>query len=375
MRRAALCASLLLPAAFPAAFPILPLAAAQAPDVACARPVEAPAPVKVPPGMHRIARGEGVRVAVVDTGVAAHPHLPVEPVADLVSPASPDPHLDCDGHGTVVAGVVNGVAPGALILSVRQSSAHHRQVDGGPAGTLASLASAIHRALDAGAHVINTSVVSCVDPAVLLDARPLHEALHRAEAEGVVVVAAAGNRGSSCRPGMVVYPAHEETVIPVAAVHPDDPHSVADYVMPGAGQVAAPGRVEVGLSPTGHGWASGMVDARGQETGFEGTSFAAPVVSGVAALLRERHPQDSAAQIRDRIRQAAQPGHWVVDPYGALTHLPGDYAVAERTIVAAQKESAEDRAPARAAVILAGLGAALLLGVLSGSVRRPGRKA
>ena len=91
--------------------------------------------------------------------------------------------------------------------------------------------------------------------------------------------------------------------------------------------------------------------------------------------MRERHPQDSAAQIRDRIRQAAQPGHWVVDPYGALTHLPGDYAVAERTIVAAQKESAEDRAPARAAVILAGLGAALLLGVLSGSVRRPGRKA
>ncbi|QGU03778.1 S8 family serine peptidase [Corynebacterium comes] len=349
-------------------------AAAQAPDVACTQPVEALGPVGSSTDMHRIAAGEGVRVAVIDTGVADHPHLVVEPVADLVSPSSPDPHLDCDGHGTVVAGVINGVAPGAVILSIRQSSAHHRQVDGGPAGTLASLADAIHRALDAGAHVINASVVSCLDPAVPLDARPIHDALHRAETEGVVVVAAAGNSGSTCRPGMVVYPAHEDTVLSVAAVHPGDPHSVADYVMPGAHHVSAPGLVDVGLSPTGRGWASGVVTTHGQETGFEGTSFAAPVVSGAAALLRQRHPHDSAAQIRDRILQAAEPGPGVVDPHATLTHLSGEYRVAGRGVAVEKDEAVTPRAPGRSAAILSGLGVALLLGVLIGPVRGAARR-
>nr|WP_304503499.1 S8 family serine peptidase [Corynebacterium lemuris] len=358
MRRVVLGLGLLL--ALPAAVP----AAAQVPDVPCTRPVEAPAPAQPDPDLHRLARGEGVRVAVIDTGVAAHPRLRVEPVADLVSPGAPDPHLDCDGHGTVVAGVVTDIAPGAVILSIRQSSAHHQQVDGGAAGTLAGLAAAVHEALDAGAQVINVSVVSCLDAGVLLDARPLHDALHRAESEGAVVVAAAGNAGSVCQPGMVVHPAQEETVLAVAAVHPQDPHAVADYVMPGVGQVAAPGRVAVGPSPTGVGWASGVVDARGQESGFEGTSFAAPVVSGVAALLRERYPHESAAQIRGRIRQAAQPGHGVVDPQATLTHLAGDYAVAGREVGIGQQERPVPEAPGRAAAIVGGLGVVVLAGVL-----------
>lgn len=371
MRRVALGLALLVCAAS-----VPTPAAAQAPDVACTHPVPvsgpAPDPADASAGLHRIARGEGVRVAVIDTGVADHPHLAVEAVADLVSPGTPDPHLDCDGHGTVVAGVVNQVAPGATILSIRQSSAHYRQVDGGAAGTLESLATAIHRALDAGAQVINTSVVSCLDPGVRVDARPLHDALHRAEAEGAVIVAAAGNAGTVCQPGMVVFPAHEETVLSVAAVHPGDPYSVADYVMPGAEHLSAPGLVTVGLSPAGHGWASGVVNAQGQETGFEGTSFAAPVVSGVAALLRQRHPQDSGAQLRDRIRQAAQPGHGFVDPHATLTHLAGEYLAVGRDFVVEKQQPPISRAPERAAQILGGIGAALLLGVLSGALRGPG---
>lgn len=372
MRRVVLGLGLLL--AQPAMLPVP--TAAQVPDVPCTRPVEAPAPAQPDTGLHRLARGEGVRVAVIDTGVADHPRLRVEPVADLVSPATPDPHLDCDGHGTIVAGVVNGIAPGAVILSIRQSSAHHRQVDGGAAGTLAGLAAGVHEALDAGAQVINISVVSCLDAGVLLDARPLHDALDRAESEGAVVVAAAGNAGSVCQPGMVVHPAQEETVLAVAAVHPQDPHTVADYVMPGVGQVAAPGRVTAGLSPAGRGWASGVVDARGQESGFEGTSFAAPVVSGVAALLRERYPHESAAQLRGRIRQAAQPGHGVVDPQAVLTHLAGDYAVAGRQVVVEKQESPAPQSPGRAAAIVGGLGVVLLAGVLLRGLRgfsAPGR--
>lgn len=77
---------------------------------------------------HQFATGAGVRVAVIDTGVFDHEQLHVEPVADLVSPAENNPLLDCDGHGTIVAGIIgadqSGVAPNSQILSIRQSSAH-----------------------------------------------------------------------------------------------------------------------------------------------------------------------------------------------------------------------------------------------------------
>lgn len=358
MRSAALALLIAVLAPFPA----------HAQDVACVQPLEAPPPAPVEHPHLRLARGEGVRVAVIDTGVAPHPELGhVEPLADLVSPWAPDPLLDCDGHGTAVAGVIRDIAPGAQILSIRQSSAHYRD---SPGGTLATLTQGIHVALDAGARVINISVVSCLDPTLLLDAGPLHDALHRAETEGAVLVAAAGNAGGACQPGMTVYPAIEESVLAVAAVHPGDPHALADYVL-GDGDVAAPGRLPVGLSPHGHGWAAGTRDAHGRETGFEGTSFAAPVVSGVAALLRERHPHDSAADIRERIRQAAEPGHGVIAPHVAASHLAGDYRVAGRQ-VGVDKQKVEKSATGRVAWQVLGVaaGAALLIGPVRAGWRR-----
>lgn len=357
-----------------------PPATGQEPDTPCAvaLPASGPAPQFTLGDTHRIARGDGVRVAVIDTGVAPHPHLgPVDPVADLVAPATPDPLLDCDGHGTVVAGVIRDVAPGVSILSVRQSSAHYRMADADSAGTLASLADAIHAALDAGAQVINISVVSCVpaDQAALLDAAVLDHALTRAEEQGTVVVSASGNDGGACHPGAVVYPAHSPTVLPVAARHVDDPHALAEYSLAGDNVLSAPGRVSAGVSPSGEGWAVGMVTGRGQEVAFEGTSFAAPVVTGVAALLRQRHPGDSAAQVRERIRQSAEPSHGAVDPHAALTHLPGGYAAEPRQVTAAAPTPQDPAAGRRAMTVLATLAALVLGGVLLGRVSAPARSA
>jgi len=318
---------------------------------------------------HQFATGAGVRVAVIDTGVFNHEQLHVEPVADLVSPAENNPLLDCDGHGTIVAGIIgaeqSGVAPNAQILSIRQSSAHYssRQPNNTPdhqhapdaeepelTGTLSSFAQAIHTALDHDAQVINASVVSCIPPehAEHLHTQALDDALARAEHQQVPVVAAAGNAGQGCERGSIVFPGNNETVVTVGALA--TPHEHAEYSMPqlghptGAGDgdggdarddgdaaynsggpndvaLSAPGRVSVGLSPNSQAWASGII-RNGQPSGLHGTSFAAPVVTGTVALLRERYPHASAAEIRELLVTASYPQHGFIDPVRGLTPPP-----------------------------------------------------
>lgn len=370
-----------------------PQAVGREPDIACAVPVpgvlgEAGTGRVSGAGLdrvHRIATGAGVRVAVVDTGIADHPqfHGLVEG-GDLVSPAAPDPLRDCDGHGTVVAGVIaardGGIAPDATLISIRQTSAHYRvDIDGDTtAGTLAGLSEAIHLALDAEADVINISVVSCIraDLAATLDTTELDDALTRAEHHNTVIVAAAGNIGHDCHPGAVVHPAHAPTVLAVSAIHPADPHGLADYAMPAAadGPLAAPGVVSAGVSPAGHGWAAGLAGhAAGEVIAFEGTSFAAPVVAGTVALLRQRYPDETAAQLRERVSGAAEPGHGVVDPHAALTHLAADFTAPARELTVAAGESGAESPWQRFRRVLAAAGALVVAGlVAAGTLRRRG---
>lgn len=331
---------------------------ADAQDFACAEPVPAPADV-VPQrdpafaDAHRFATGAGVRIAVIDTGVAPHPELgTVVPVADFVDSAAPDPLLDCDSHGTVVAGVAAGtrlgVAPDAEILSIRQTSAHYRDRGGADepagAGSLQTLADAIHAALDAGAHVINTSVVSCLPPPVAarVDMRVIDEALARAEAEGAVVVAAAGNASDECEPGSAVIPAHAPTVIAVGArAHT---HAMAEYSVPVPGTaVSAPGLVEVAPASRGDGWAAGTLGSKGAVNPYAGTSFAAPVVAGAAALVLERYPHLRPAEVRALMYAAAEPGGGALDPFAVITQLPPDGAAEREPVVL---EPAQHRASA-----------------------------
>lgn len=87
--------------------------------------------------------------------------------------------------------------------------------------------------------------------------------------------------------------------------------------------LSAPGRVSVGLSPNSQAWAAGII-RNGQPSGLHGTSFAAPVVTGTVALLRERYPHASAAEIRELLVTASYPQHGFIDPVRVLTHpAPG----------------------------------------------------
>ena len=325
---------------------------------------------------HRIATGQDVTVAVIDTGVSLHPRLPgIHPGGDLVGAHQqeglPGELIDCDGHGTIVAGIIAmrpdhgsgwpydgtgdnhiGIAPAANLIAIKQTSAFVRHSGDTGVGTLGTLADSIHRALDQGAHIINISVVSCIPAAQAHPGaiHPLDEALWRAEHQGVVVVAAAGNVGQDCPEGSTVYPAHAETVLAVSARF--DSHTIASYSVAADQQLlSAQGFIPTGLSPRGDGFVSGILTQSGHSP-FEGTSFAAPVVSGTAALIRQRHPHASPAEIRDRILASVDPARGAVGPYRALTMEPAPAPVPAREVHITAPAPPDDSARKNAVAVL-----------------------
>lgn len=277
-------------------------------------------------------RGDGVTVAVIDTGVSPHPRLrEVIDGGDLVDGSGA--FHDCDAHGTFVAGIiaaepgddsVYGVAPGSSILSIRQTA--------GEVGNLSSLATAIGSAVEAGARVINISTVSCSPGG----SRPagsdeVEAAISHAESQGAVVVSAAGNISEECPEGYISWPAVLPEVLAVTAVQNLDGPGFADtsaetWALTGSWvDVAAHGGPVVGLDPR----SEMIVDSvyRGSTPGpVVGTSFAAPVVAGTAALMISREPSLSPVEVRTTIIDTASPvpgaagvGVGVVDPVAALT--------------------------------------------------------
>ncbi|MFP5069742.1 type VII secretion-associated serine protease mycosin [Pseudonocardia nantongensis] len=344
----------------------------------------------VPDGL---ATGAGQLVAVIDTGVAAVPRLAgrLRGGGDYLTGGYG--LEDCDGHGTDVAvllagaadpatGTGAGAAPGAAVVSLRQSSGRYAVTgpDGAerPAGDIRTLAAAIHRGVALGASVINVSEVVCVPTERLADAgAPLADAVRSAEAAGVLVVAAAGNINpvGTCTgdPGLRPLPALYDGVLAVGAVDARDrpaPFSVSGPWV----DVAAPG---VDLpAPTGP---DGAV--------VSGTSYAVPLVAGTAALLRERFPMLTPRQVADRIRATARPpaagrddrvGDGVLDPAVALTAeplllTPGARAAAPASGRAGLPEPVArptDLTPAVAVGIVACLGGAVAA-ALAALRRRP----
>ncbi|WP_422742830.1 type VII secretion-associated serine protease mycosin [Mycobacterium sp. WMMD1722] len=326
-------------------------------------------------GAWRYSRGEGQLVAVIDTGVQPGPRLPdVQPGGDFL--ASTDGLTDCDGHGTLVAGVIagrpgpdgfSGVAPAARILSIRQTSPRYAPARAAEDAALqraaidtASLARAIVRAADSGARVINVSGVTCLPAGQTLDQSELGAALRYATREkDAVVIAAAGNTSGGLTSGTVC-----ASNPPADAGHPADPRNWAGvttvsvpswwqpYVLSvgsltATGQpsaftmagpwvgIAAPGEDITSLSngPDG-GPANGLPDDKGTLFPVSGTSYAAAYVSGVAALVRSRYPQLSADQVVRRLTATAHGGArspssvvgaGSVDPVAALTwQLPAE---------------------------------------------------
>ncbi|MEV6311393.1 type VII secretion-associated serine protease mycosin [Streptomyces sp. NPDC051840] len=275
--------------------------------------------------------GKGVRVAVIDTGVdVKNPQLakavdtgsgsnllPKNLKDDNGSPierGKENGTTDVVGHGTKVAGIIaareakgtgfTGLAPDATIIPIQQNDAEGH-------GTAETLAAAIGHAVREGADVINISqdTANAVEPAPALK-----QAVDAALAEEVVVVASAGNDGLD---GTLkeTYPASFPGVLAVAASDRNNERAAFSQSGEFVG-VAAPGVDMISTVPGGG------------HCSDNGTSFSAPYVSGVAALIRAKHKDWTQEQIVAQIEQTAErsiAGHdplvgWgVVDPVRALT--------------------------------------------------------
>jgi len=258
-----------------------------------------------------VTRGAGVTIAIIDTGVSgSHPDLAGAVIggADFTGQGSPDGQKPTgahgSAHGTMVAALaagrghgsgdgIIGAAPEASILSLSVGFGENVDSD-------SQVADAITWAVDHGADVINMSFTrETLDWPESWDTAFLY-----AEKEGVVMVAAAGNRGSGT--AVVGAPATIPGVLTVAGL---DRNGKASFDASAQGitiGVSAPSEQLVGATPGG-----GYVL-------WSGTSGASPIVAGIAALVKAAHPDLDAAGVIQRIIATARPaGADGVDPlYG-----------------------------------------------------------
>ncbi|MGW1885241.1 type VII secretion-associated serine protease mycosin [Streptomyces sp. NPDC001970] len=272
-------------------------------------------------------KGKGIRVAVIDTGVddvnpQLRPAVDASAGRDFLKPGKDDRDSDRGktdgtvdevGHGTKVAGIIAarprkgtgfvGLAPEATIIPIRQND----EKNSGKSNTMAD---AIDHAIANRADVIN---ISQDTTQALGPQSDLGRAVARAIAQDIVVVASAGNDGMA---GELknTYPAAFDGVLAVASSDRNNERAAFSQAGEFVG-VAAPGVDIVSTVPGG----GQCVD--------NGTSFSAPYVAGVAALLRAKYPKWKAHQIVAQIEQTAERavngrdnfiGWGVVDPVRAL---------------------------------------------------------
>ena len=237
----------------------------------------------------------GVVVAVLDTGVnIRHEDLVgrTVPGRDFVG-GDADP-ADENGHGTAVAGVIAaGAGNGRGIAGVGWNTRVMpvRVLDHTGAGSDADIADGIQFAVNGGAKVINLSLGGSEDGAVLRDA------VAAALRAGVVVVASAGNEPSA----VPQYPSAYPGVLAVGAT--DELGRLAYFSSYGEHlALTAPGWGVLTLTWTDEDHNGALDDY----SYADGTSFSAPIMAGVAALVRARFPSLTPAQVNARLASTAR---------------------------------------------------------------------
>ncbi len=238
---------------------------------------------------YEAASGRGVKLALLDSGVAVHARLKPTEKWDFTSGEPlPDVTQDSLGHGTAVAGIaaaepnrfMQGVAPHVKWYSLRVLNEHGM-------GHPSHVVRALEWCLERGMQVVVLSSGYRVDD------KRLQRTLERMTSAGVIVIAAAGNQ----RGGPVDYPAAYGNVISAGALN--DKREPADFSARGKIDVSVPAVRQMSTSVSG-GYAP-----------FSGTSIAAAHVAGMAARLLERPAQfdidmTQTEQIAEQVKKVLQ---------------------------------------------------------------------
>lgn len=316
------------------------------------------------------ATGAGIRIAVIDTGIDAADNPALDGVvSEQYDLAENSQEINCE-HGTQVASLIagngstdgssdfRGVAPDATIIGFRALASAGE--DKGQREPLAPTIEAIDEAVAMDVDIINISQQGSDTPAY-------RAAVNRALTAGIVVVAAAGNQGQD---GPPPYPASYPGVIAVGMTDINDVAHTSSQSNPELTvSVAAPGADVIAANPSagGQSWAA-----------ITGTSFAAPLVTGVVALLLEQEPGMTPDEVQQRLEETADPpagavpdpqlGFGIVNPARALSALPVPPAVDESGV--SQPASAPhpfqrpavDQRGRNLALLFAGAGVVLVLG-------------
>src|SRR5215469_3997175 len=284
--------------------------------------------------------GQGVTVAVLDTGIDNLPDFAGRLVGGVDLTNGNNPYQDSYGHGTFVAGLIagsgvssngtySGEAPGAKLVSIKVAGAD---------GTthLGTLISGLQWAVDNrsayGIGVLNISLGFEPDQSTVNN--PLDQAVEAAWKSGIAVIACAGNAGPFN--GTILSPGDDPLVITVSALDDMATPSVADDEMTDFGSagptspdgwvkpdLVTSGRSVVSLDAPGSAIDSGFPSARIGSANFvgSGTSFSAAITSGAAALVLADNAGLTPDQVKARLLGTTNPGpvgNPFADGHGAL---------------------------------------------------------
>ncbi|MFS0883549.1 S8 family peptidase [Metabacillus niabensis] len=230
--------------------------------------------------------GRGIKIGVIDSGITNHKDIKVTGGINIIDQSAN--YNDETGHGTRVAGIIGavnnsygliGVSPNASLYAIKVLNSNGK---GSISDVIAGLEYAIENKLD----IVNLSLQTTIDNSVL------KETIKKANKNGILVIAAAGNYGGSLEENTIAFPAAYKDVISVGAVN----HNGERYNLSSTGK-------ELDLVAPGE-----YVYTTVLEDMFflaNGTSMAAPHVTGAAALLLEDNPKLKTRQLEKILLKSA----------------------------------------------------------------------
>ena len=319
--------------------------------------------------------GQGVTVAVLDTGIDKLPDFSGRLVGGVDLTNGNSPYLDSDGHGTFVAGLIagngtssngqySGEAPGAKLVSIKVAGAD---------GTthLGTLISGLQWAVDHqgsyGIKVVNISLGFQPDNSTVNN--PVDQAVEAVWNSGIAVVASAGNAGPFN--GTILSPGDDPLVITTGALDDmatvsitDDqmndfssagPTSPDGWVKP---DLVTSGRSVVSLAAPGSTIYNNYPSARIGSANFvgSGTSFSAAITTGAAALVLAANPGLTPNQIKARLLGNTDPGpvgnpfadgHGALNAYAAATSSPMNFNQSAAHLIPSSRGTTVSLSPTR----------------------------